>query len=90
MFVTYKFKKMLYYICKEVKDLQIKKKGVSKMKYDIYYKVPYDNTEYVMQATSTHMMKTFVELLKKEQCRNITVYEIAGIKGGYHAYQLEV
>lgn len=60
------------------------------MKYDIYYKAPYDNTEYVIQASSTHMMKTFVDLLTKEQCRSITVYEITNIKGGYHAYQLEV
>lgn len=58
------------------------------MKYDIYYKAPYDNTEYVMQASSFHMMNTFIDLLKQEGCKDISVYELTDIKGGYHAIKI--
>ena len=53
------------------------------MKYNIYYKPPYQNTEYVLNASSTHMMKTFVELLIKEKCHNIHVYEIIEVEKNY-------
>lgn len=56
------------------------------MKYEIYYKAPYDKTEYVMNASSTHMMITFVDLLRKEKCYNIKVYELIKIEKDYNIY----
>ena len=39
-----------------------------------------------MKASSTHMMITFVDLLRKEKCHDIKVYEVIKIEKDYNIY----